>query len=103
MKVAMAIPKTPAKIPGIISEFHPSAFAIPQAVLCRPSTISIRCYEQSLFLKSKEFSKAKNHSYMDNYLDGRISKDAWCSVHHIPKTAISSHNSKEDLQYIKDQ
>lgn len=36
-KVAMAMPKMPARIPGIIMEYHSFAVAIPQAVVGPPT------------------------------------------------------------------
>lgn len=55
-KVAMAIPKMPARIPGTTKELHPLAVAIPQAVV-GPPTFALDAISSNLRSKRKSFPK----------------------------------------------
>ena len=53
-KVAMAIPKMPARMPGTTIELHPFAVAIPQAVV-GPPTLAFDAKSNSFRSKRKSF------------------------------------------------
>lgn len=53
-KVAIAIPKMPARIPGTINELHPFAVAIPHAVV-GPPTLALDAKSNSFRSKRKSF------------------------------------------------
>lgn len=53
-KVAMAIPKTPARIAGTVRELQPLVVAIPQAVV-GPPTLALEAINSSLLLNLSSF------------------------------------------------
>lgn len=57
-KVAMEMPKIPARIEGTISEFHPFAVAIPPAVV-GPPTFAFDANRSSFRSKRNSFPKPR--------------------------------------------
>lgn len=57
-KVAMAMPKMPARMPGTINEVHPLAVAIPQAVV-GPPTFAFEAISNSFLSKPRIFPTPK--------------------------------------------
>ena len=57
-KVAMAMPKMPARIPGTTKELHPLAVAIPQAVV-GPPTFALDAKSSNLRSKRKSFPRPR--------------------------------------------
>jgi hypothetical protein len=92
MKVAMAIPKMPARIPGTTREVHPLAVAMPQAVV-GPPTLALDAMSSSLVWRPSRFPTPRVHR--DLHRGER--KDARAGVDDIADASIGSHNSEEHM------